>query len=84
MCLPALQTLDVCGASLARQRLPPVPGWELTWVAAGPLVVGCPHLRALAYTRAVGGALSSALGAALPLSMRVLTVQVCPPPPPHT
>ncbi len=78
--LPALRVLDVREASFARQRLMPaeISGWELGWLAPAPLAAGCPALEDVAYTRHAGVAHGTALGAALPTSLRRLTVQVPP------
>jgi len=78
--LPALRVLDLREASFARQRLLPaeISGWELGWLAPAPLAAGCPRLEDMAYTRHAGVAHGTALGAALPTSLRRLTVQVPP------
>ena len=75
--LPALRELDVRGASLARQRPSPVPGFEVIWLPVAAVVAGCPRLRALSWTRQHWDrAQCQALGCALPVSLERITVQV--------
>ena len=80
--LPELRALDVRGASLARQRPSPVPGFEVTWLPVAAVVAGCPRLRALSWTRQHWDRLQCrALGCALPATLARLTVQVTDTPP---
>ena len=75
--LPALRELDVRGASLARQRPSPVPGFEVTWLPVAAVVAGCPRLRALSWTRQHWDrAQCQELGCALPVTLERITVQV--------
>ncbi|KAK9822162.1 hypothetical protein WJX81_002809 [Elliptochloris bilobata] len=81
--LPALHTLDLRGASLARTRPPPVPGHQVLWLPVAPVAAGCPSLRTLLYTETpvqyweAESDSCCALGQALSTTLQHLTVQSC-------